>query len=180
MTDPLPPEYAAVLSALSDAQVVAGTAWAEARARLEGGTWRTNPPEAMHDIADVIDRRVHDRRWSRLGYRGVCLQPFAFSCWLPRAGADNDRDPQHLADNFQALMDRMRRLLAGETPSATLLTCLAIAEVVTGRGAPDPTSPVAGATHYYAKWLAAPPRWSLPPSVLVAERFGQRFFRNVR
>lgn len=164
----------AILAALTPEQALAGTAWAEARARLDGGVWRANPPEAMHDVMDVVRNRAADPRWAHLGIKGVCLQPWAFSCWSPHAGADNDHDPQHLADNFEALLGRVQLLLAGQAPTDALLACLAMAEAPALTG-----SPVDGATHYYATWLTAPPRWAAPPAQLVAERFCQRFYRHV-
>ena len=169
---------AAIVDALSPAQTCALTMWAEARSRLvRGHGWVSNPLDAMVDILTVILNRSHDSRWQALGPKGVCLQPYQFSCWLPHAGADANHDPQHLADNFEALMCRAQQLLAGEEPSAKLLGCLAAAEGALDGALVDT---LAGATHYYATWIT-PPTWVRPPAaVLVAERFGHRFYRAVR
>lgn len=164
--------------ALSAAQTLALTCWAEARSRFVKGTgWVSNPIDAMADIVNVVDNRVRDPRWAKFGHKGTCLQRFQFSCWLPRAGADNDHDPQHLADNFEALMDRAQRLLAGETPTDKLLNCLALAEGAIGGAMVDG---LGAATHYYAHEAIAPPAWSLPPAAMTAERWGHRFFKGVK
>lgn len=178
--DLAPELVAAILAALSGPETVALTAWAEGRARLEHGLWRKNPPDAMHDIIEVIENRTKDGRprWAGKDHKAICLEPWAFSCWSPHAGADDDHDPRHLADNFEALMDRTQRVLAGETQSDTLGACLAMAAAVLGGGVLAPQ--LGGATHYFATWMPAPPAWSAPPAEFVTERFGQRFYRGVR
>lgn len=178
-----------VIGALSPQETVALTAWAEARSRfvLKGhdkhgvfGDWLTNPLDAMRDVIEVIDNRVKDgrARWKGRDHKGICLEPYAFSCWLPHNGGDSNHDPQHLADNYEALIGRAQRLLAGETPSDTLAGCLAFADA-TVAGTPILPAVLPGATHYYATWIS-PPTWCAPPAVFVAERFGHRFYRGVR
>lgn len=65
--DTMPPEDAAV-------DVVARTLWGEARG--EGA-------EGMQAVANVIANRVARPGWWGRDWRGVCLAPYQFSCWLP-------------------------------------------------------------------------------------------------
>lgn len=180
---------AAIQAQLTAPQTVALTAWAEARSRFiktgvdaSGrplGSWMANPIDAMHDIIEVVDARVHDgrARWHGFDHKAVCLEPWAFSCWSAHAGADSNHDPRHLADNFEALMMRAQQLLAGDTPADKLFGCLAIAESVVSKGILAPQ--LGGATHYFADWIPAP-TWANPPAVMTAERFGHKFFRSVK
>lgn len=168
----------AIVAALETEHVLALTAWAEARARFEPQRgWVTNPPAAILDILNVIDNRVRDPRWARLGRKGICLQPWAFSCWSRHAGPDNDHDPQHLADNFEALLHEAQQLLAGQLPDQPLMDALAMAHTCVNGGIHDE---LRNATHYYSLTMPTPPAWTAPPAIMTAERFGQRFFTNVR
>lgn len=188
----LSPEIVAAIQAqLTPAETVALTAWREAEARfmrtgtnIHGGPigrWIGNPADAMHDVMEVVDARVHDGRprWHGFDHKAVCLERDAFSCWMAHAGADDNHDPHHLADNFETLMTWAQKLIAGiETPPTTLLTCLAMAEVIVSRGVLAPV--LDGATHYFAPDSISPPAWSQPPAVMTAERFGHRFFKGVK
>lgn len=158
---------AAIQVALSPAQTLAVTAWAEGRSRLEPGRgWVSNPLEAQIDILNVIDNRVKDRRWMPLGHKGVCLQRRQFSCW----------DTVDGADNFFALLQRAQRMLAGELDADPLLA--AAEGCVVGALADSLTD----ATHYYAPASMMPPgrvpAW-VAGATLSAERFGHRFYRHV-
>lgn len=162
----------AIQNALSPAQTVALTAWAEARSRLEPGRgWVSNPIEAMADIVNILDNRAKDRRWKAGGHKGACLAFRQFSCWAPLDGVAN----------FHEVMTRAQRLLAGETPSDKLLNCLALAEGAIGGSMTDT---LLGATHYYAPASMVPkgrvPTWAVPPARFVLERFGHRFYAAVR
>lgn len=171
------PAVGAILDALSPAQTVALTAWAEARSRLvPGHGWVSNPIEAMADVVNIIQNRARDPRRGALGHKGVCLARAQFSCWLPHAGADTNHDPEHLADNFEALMMRAAQLLAGHEPTDKVRDCLALAEGAIAGALVDSLD---GASHYYATWIA-PPAWTRPPARFVAERFGHRFYADVR
>lgn len=172
----------AILAALTDAQIVGLTAWAEARSRLDPTRgWVSNPLDAMIDIIDVVRNRTRDKRWVALGPRGVCLQRWAFSCWEPTGGADSNKDPLHLADNFEQLFDRAQRLAAGEV-SAKLDACVGAATTRLGL---DTLVGVAiqNATHYYAPLSMVPkgrvPKW-VNGATFTAERFGHKFYANVR
>lgn len=171
--DELTPDVtAAIKEALSPVQVVGLTAWAEARSRLEPRRgWISNPIEAMADIVNVIDNRAKDPRWAAVGHKGVCLARRQFSCWDSFGGLTN----------FRELMVRAQRLLAGGTPSDKVLDCLALAAGCLSGTLVDSLE---GATHYFAPLSmlvpgSAPP-WAKPPARCVAERYGHRFFVNVR
>lgn len=159
---------AGITVALSPGQTLALTCWAEARSRfVKGIGWVPNPIDAMADIVNVVDNRVRDLRWTKLGHKGVCLQRRQFSCWDTLGGPDN----------FYALIDRAQRLLAGQDPTDKLLNCLALAEGAIGGAMVDG---IDAASHYYAPDAIAPPKWSLPPAVMTTERWGHKFFRNVK
>lgn len=176
--DLTPTVIAAIKGALSPAQAMGLTAWAEARSRFERGRWIANDLSAMVDILEVIMHRANDPRWKALGPKGVCLQRWAFSCWEPAGGPDDPKDPDHLAENFEALMAQAQELLAGLTPTSRLANCIAAAEGCLA-GALTPSMP-AGTCHYFAGWMKTPPRWSLHPKArLVANRHGHLFFADV-
>lgn len=167
----------AIRTSLTDADTLALTMWAEGRSRLDSHAgWLANPMDAMADIANVVANRVRDPRWVKFGVKGACLAPFQFSCWLPYAGSDKDHDPQHLADNYEALMGRAQALKAGLTMDAVIVNCLTLAHEVCCSTWNDR---LGGATHYYAEWIPAP-TWSLPPAVQTADRWGHKFFAHVK
>jgi hypothetical protein len=157
----------AITQALSPIQTLALTMWAEGRARLEPPHgWVANPLAAMADVANVVLNRLHDRRWRHLTVQAICLQPWQFSCWLPEGGAAN----------FQALTQAAQQLLAGDDPGPVLRACLDIADACVAGTYDDRLD---GATHYYATWTSAP-RWTAPPARFVIERWGHRFYADVR
>lgn len=161
MTDPL-------VERLSDAQTLALTMWGEARARLVPHVgFVTNPPQAWVDVANVVVNRVHDPRWSKLGVKGTCLARHQFSCWWPVPGKPG---------NYEMVLDRAQQMVRGVI-SRTLVNCLLIAHSACNDVFEDH---LRRATHYHATWLVPPPAWAAPPAVLTAERFGHRFYANVR
>ena len=179
----LPPEaltpeiIEAIKAALSPAQTVGLTIWAEARARFVPGTgWVPNPLDAAADVANVIDNRALDRRWRKLGHKGVCLQRWAFSCWEPKGGPDDPHDADHLAENFEALMERAQQLLAGLTPSPRLTACIDVAQSFIDGKHPN----MLGLTvcHYIADWLTPWPAWALGHNPKIA-RHGHLFFAGI-
>jgi hypothetical protein len=156
----------AIQEALSPAQTVALTAWAEARSRLVPRKgWVSNPLDAMVDIITVIDNRAKDPRWQALGHKGVCLQRRQFSCWDALGGPEN----------FHALLARAQQLLADQMPSDKLLGCLAAAEGCFAGALVDTLS---GATHYIADWLQPWPLWA-KGKYPVANRHGHLYFSGV-
>jgi hypothetical protein len=174
--DLTPNNIAAIKAALTVQQTLALTAWAEARARLFRGKWIVNPPQALLDVMNVITNRAKDHRWSALGVKGVCLQRWAFSCWEPHGGPDDPHDKDDLAENFETLMDRAQRILAGDPLTGQLSDSLALAETMTA----SPHDDLDKACHYYADWMVQPPKWASAPGVrLTAHRHGHLFLAGV-
>ncbi len=187
--DLTPPIVAAIKDALSPAETLGLTMWAEARSRLERGRWVSNPIDAMVDIANVVDNRTtsprpaHRAKWGTLGHKGVCLARWQFSCWEPTGGPDDPSDADLLAENFEALMDRCQRLVAGELPTAKLAVCIDVAQsFIDGR---HPNLLGEGVCHYYAEWMPVPPAWAFLDKARTqrrtpaAHRHGHLFFANV-
>lgn len=129
--------------------------------------WRTIYGEAEPDdeldalaIGHVILNRVRWKNWPST-VRGVCYQPWQFSCWNPGAARLdhlNQVAPEH--SDWAGHCHRLaRRLMEGEA-------------------GPDPTH---GATHYYATW-AKPPTWAkgkTPTLETRAGRFSHRFYNDI-
>ena len=180
----LPPEkltpdiITAIQAALTPAQTVGLTCWAEARSRfIPGQGWRPNPIDAMADVANVIDNRALDRRWRARGHKGVCLQRWAFSCWEPTAGADDPADPDHLAENFEALITLAQEVCAGLSGPPLLQTCIDVAQsFIEGR---HPNLLGLNVCHYIADWLQPWPTWALGHTPTVA-RHGHLFFTGIK
>ena len=166
-----------IKGSLSPAQTLALTVWAEARSRLDRGRWISNPLDAMVDVMNVIDNRVRDLRWSKLGHKRVCLQRWQFSCWEPFSGPDDKNDADLYAENFEDVIARAQEMIARFTLSEKLANCLAAAEGCLAGRLVDALS---GACHYYADWMRVPPKWSFHKDAkLVAHRHGHLFFANV-
>lgn len=133
--------------------VLARTIWGEARGE-------PNADAGMRAVAHVVlNRRDHPCWWGR-SVKGVCLKPFQFSCW-------NESDPNRT------------KLLAVGTGDAVFALALSIAaELValdpTNRARIDTTG---GATHYYARNIAAP-AWTAH-AVLTVRIGNHVFFKDV-
>jgi N-acetylmuramoyl-L-alanine amidase len=69
--------YADLINAMPAEEVVARTAWGEARSLGQRG---------MQGVTNVIQARVANPSWWGFNWRGVCLARYQFSCW-------NDGDP---------------------------------------------------------------------------------------
>lgn len=181
----LPPEKLTQLligeikDALSPTQTVGLTAWAEARSRFEPGKgWVANPVQAMLDVANVVGNRAKAKG---IRPKKICLSRWAFSCWEPKGGPDDPKDIDGLSENFEQLILQAQRLLAKREPSDILKACLlAAAGVVAGT---DPDG-LQTATHYYSPLSMMPknsvPMWAQPPARLVVERYGHRFYTDVK
>jgi hypothetical protein len=152
--------------ALTPAQTVALTAWAEARSRFNGKKWIDNPPDALADVVNVVMNRC---RIKGLEPKAVCLARAQFSCWAASQGRSN----------YESLLDRAQRLLAGQRPSDKLFVCLTLAN-----NAASMTDTLNGATHYYSPASMVPPgrvpSWTAPPAICTTTRHGHKFFANVR
>jgi spore germination cell wall hydrolase CwlJ-like protein len=93
-------------------------------------------------VAWTIRNRVNDgksRSWWGEGYAGVCQAPYQFSCW-------NKNDP-----NYPYLSG------AAQIPPSQYALVARVARLVVDGATPDPTG---GATHYYAKSMKTPPKWT--------------------
>lgn len=180
---------AAIKAALSPAQTLGLTMWAEARSRFERGRWVSNPIDAMADIANVVDNRTtstlpaHRKKWAHLDHKGICLARWQFSCWEPTGGPDDPSDPDLLAENFEALMARCQGLLAGELATPKLAVCIDVAQSFIDHTHPNLLGD--GVCHYYAEWMPTPPAWAFVdqartrPRTPVAHRHGHLFFAGV-
>lgn len=163
-----------LLPRLSDVQVLALTAWAEARSKpvLVGTTIKWAPAGIQSRLAvmDVIINRAAK------GYRGttvkeVCLFPGQFSCWSPKGGKEN----------HEALLDMAHRALgvASLVPSRLYEETQYLARFAVEKLLVDITH---GATHYYSP-LSMVPRGSVPPwakgKTPTAEVEGHLFFKGI-
>lgn len=128
--------------------IVAKTLWGEARGEPERG---------MYAVACVIERR-RQLRWRKAkDAASVCLTPLQFSCW-------NDNDP-----------NRVRMEAIARQPDAAYERALRIAQDLLDG---DLTDITAGATHYYAASMKAPPFWARGkrPCATVGNHF---FFNDI-
>lgn len=146
----LHPRDAAIKAALTPAQVVGMTIWAEARAE---------PIEGEVAVGCVIrNRLLRPKRFAET-WAGVCLAKWQFSCWIPQGGEKN----------YQMLMARCEASLGGVQPWPRQQ--LWIAEGIINGAIEDRVS---GADHYFASWMKVWPAWAKglePVAVLGVHRF---------
>jgi hypothetical protein len=131
----------------ADVLALARTIFGEARGESNAG---------REAVAHVVINRVNSHKF-RDTIEGVCLQPSQFSCF-------NVGDPNR------------PKILALELDSTnpTFKDCIAVAHRVIDGAVADNTG---GATHYYARTIAAP-SWTIG-ATLTAEIGVHRFFKNV-
>jgi N-acetylmuramoyl-L-alanine amidase len=120
---------AEVISRLSDTAVVGLTLFGEARGE---------PIEGKVAVANVIRHRVAAARFG-MGFRGVCLKPFQFSCW------NADGSP-----NYESVIVAAINLRDNKPSGPALRECLWVAEGVMFDKLSDN---VHGATHYLTNEL---------------------------
>ena len=146
------PRDAEIKAALSPAQVVAMTIWAEARAEaIEGEV----------AVGCVIRNRLLRPKRFADTWAGVCLAKWQFSCWIPQGGEQN----------YRMLMSRCEASLAGAQPWPA--QALWIAQGIISGAIEDR---VVGADHYFASWMPKPPAWSkglYPVTIIGVHRFYQ-------
>jgi hypothetical protein len=131
-------------------------------ARTMHGEARGEGEPGLAAVAHVVLNRVAARSWWGRDVVSVCRKPFQFSCW-------NDDDPNRdlllrltaTSPGFALAQDTAARVLAADAEGS--------------RAAHDPT---AGATHYYAWRVMAPPRWALGRTP-CARIGGHVFFKGV-
>lgn len=128
--------------------IVARTLWGEARGEIRHG---------LVAVAHVIRNRAAAPGWWGKDVESVCLKPYQFSCW-------NRGDPNY-------------PYLAGlkAIPGREYVRCREVAVAVLEGLEPDPTR---GATHYHAKSMRVPPKWT-HGATLTTVIGGHRFFKDV-
>jgi spore germination cell wall hydrolase CwlJ-like protein len=134
-----------------DLITLARTIYGEARSRKE-------PPAGREGVAHVVINRVKRKHFGDTTVKGVCLHRLQFSCW-------NMNDPNR---------SKIISILPGADPIFD--ECCAIAERVMKGLLADNTG---GATHYYAKSIAAPDWARSPPAQQTVQIGSHLFFRNV-
>ena len=128
-------------------QVLAGTAWGEARG---GGV------AGMQSVCNVVMNRANHPRWWGRDPLSVCLDPWQFSCW-------NETDP-----NRTKIM-----ALNPASPDPDFATALGLAKQALAGGLHDITG---GADSYYDAEMRTPPDWA-GRAVFCATIAGQMFYR---
>lgn len=145
----LHPRDAEIKAALTAAQVVAMTIWAEARAA---------PVEGEIAVGCVIrNRLLRPKRFSDT-WEKVCLAKWQFSCWIPQGGQANYEMLMERCDSAQQSLYWPRQQLW-------------IAEGIISGAIEDR---VAGADHYFASWMKKWPAWAKglsPVAILGVHRF---------
>lgn len=146
----LHPRDAAIKAALTAAQVVGMTIWAEARAE---------PIEGEVAVGCVIRNRLLRPKRFNDTWQEVCLDKWQFSCWIPQGGEAN----------YRMLMARCEAAQEGTLPWPRQQ--MWIADGIISGAIEDRVS---GGDHYYASWLSKPPAWAkglTPVAVLGVHRF---------
>jgi len=119
-----------------------------------------------HDAADaiaishVVANRVAYPNWPN-SVAAVCMQPWQFSCW-------NAGNPRR-----EKLISTLRR------DSPWLDECYKIAANALSGMSKDPTN---GATHYYASYLKAAPKWAkgkVPCYQDIGGKYHHLYFNNI-
>jgi N-acetylmuramoyl-L-alanine amidase len=145
-----------ILSALSPFDLVLVTLWGEVRGE---------PIDGQVAVANVLRNRVADGRWGD-DYHSVCLAWAQFSCLWPTLGGPN----------FQRVITFARRVKDIEIFTLPERQLRLVVQGLFGNALVDNVN---RATHYYAKWIPAPP-WAMPPARQVAQRGRHLFFAGVR
>lgn len=115
---------------LSDQEIVARTAWGEARSLGRDGMQAT-----INTLQNRVASGVH---WWGTSLRSCALRPYQYSCWLAA-------DP-----------NRPKLLAVAETDPEFIIAIDLAADAIFGN-LPDIVS---GADSYYALSLPTPPKWS--------------------
>lgn len=147
----------AILDTLDEAEIVALTAWGEAR---------NQPILGIVGVLSVIRNRYLNGHWGAT-FKAVCLAHLQFSCW-------NEGDPN------RAQMLAFAQILNAGQPmpyDPPLLVCQLLAnELVAGRI----RSNVGDAMFYFAPASTPTPTWALPPAKRVALIGSHVFYTDVR
>ena len=124
---------------LSDVQVLACTLFGEAR---------SEPTEGIIAVGNVVKNRAQDakHRWGTT-IRGVCLQKWQFSCWVPEGGEGN----------YKRLAGLVADLKAGPVSDSRYKEC---AWIATGIAKDWVRDNVSGANHYHHVSMLPRPKWA--------------------
>lgn len=158
-----------ITDALTGAQVLGLTGWAEARSYYTPHFgWRPAPMRNMLAVMCTPPNRLKANP-ARFGgtMKDVCLQPFQYSCWNP-GGA-----------NHAALLEQVQHVLDNTVKDGILEGCLFAASNILAEIQADIVN---GATHYYSPASMIPPGripdWAVGVTP-VATIGGQLFFKDV-
>lgn len=152
-------------AALLETDILALTAWAEARGDHNQGN---SSVEERIAVMSVIRNRVASPAWWGKNYRQVCLQAWQFSCWNPGTDA-----------NHQALVALATKVSQNQITGDTLFDETRFLADGIRRGVV--LDRVSGADHYYAPKAMRPagtvPAWAkrpdgtvLPPGAIVGDQ----------
>jgi N-acetylmuramoyl-L-alanine amidase len=136
--------------------VLARTIWAEARG--EGMAGQVAVGWAIRNRVEADLGKDGKADWWGEGYVGVCKAPWQFSCW-------NKNDPN------RAYLDGAKPI-----PPTEYARAREAAVIVISAKQADPTC---GATHYYARTMKTPPKWTDYPAIRTTKIGRHVFFRNV-
>jgi N-acetylmuramoyl-L-alanine amidase len=158
-----------IQAALAEPDVLALTAWAEARGDGKQGN---SSVEERIAVMSVIRNRVKAPAWWGKTYRAVCLKSQQFSCWN-----DDPNDANHVA-----VIAAAELIIRGAAVDPILAETRFLADGIARGVILDRTG---GADHYYApksmKPAGSAPKWAktlagviIPPHVVVGD---QHFYR---
>jgi hypothetical protein len=151
-----------VLAALTDREVLALTAWGEARAVPRDDLDSHSPVEELIAVMVVCRNRL------KTTYKAVCLAAAQFSCWNPGSGPNHDA----VMAMARAILATRPWLPAGDPEAGRLYECLFLADGVISGAILDRTH---GAKNYYAPAAMVPrdrvPVWAVgKPAWLIGDQ----------
>lgn len=127
------------LEPATDAQIVSIVLYGEAR---------SEPVQGIVGVGSVIRNRVRKPSWWGEGFKGVCLQPWQFSCLHPKGGEGN----------YRRVVAFATRLIGGKQITAAIeRQCVWVAHGIVGDFVMDPTK---ASTHYHAATMEPRPAWA--------------------
>ncbi len=155
-----------IIAALTDREVLALTAWGEARGTPRDDDSHSPIEELVAVMCVVRNRLDRPAHWPMAGqrtFKSICLAPHQFSCWNPGA------DPNHVT-----VMEQATRIVTGTVADGELLECLFLADGVMSGRLLDRTGT---ATSYFAP-DAMIPRGRVPLAAAgkILTRIGSQLF----
>ena len=144
----------AALDPEGDAVILAKTMFGEARGELPGGIAAVGCVVRNRVTIDLHSDGKDD--WWGEGYRGVCLRPWQFSCWLitdPNFALLSKLTPD--SPELQGFIKLAKQIIIGAVPDVTLR-----------------------ATHYHAAGMPVPASWGkVPPKPHI--QIGRHLFYDL-